>query len=213
MYVAYMVRAIVALAASLAMGCTLSRPPIVKQTFLLDVERARPLPASRPIHAVTLRIEPFAACASCQGEDSVYPMGNDGNEAVFFTRLFVSPRAMIAECTARWLDRAALFRAVVPSDLSLRAELNLDGVLNEMYGDLRNPAAPTAVLAVEFYLSQRTPSGDRIVYHRSLTQRVAIADGSPASVVRGLSAALSTILESLEHDLRALRLPPAAAGD
>jgi len=83
----------------------------------------------------------------------------------------------------------------------------LDGFVSELYGDVRNPAAPVAVITVAFYLSPTNVVAPGVIWSQEYRQRVAASSASPEAMAKAWNAALSTILADLARDLAAAELP------
>lgn len=178
-------------------GCTLSRPPVVKQTYLLDAERtgapATPLP-------VSVRVGAFSVAPPFEGKGLVYRLDDSRYESDFYHEFFVSPRAMAADRTARWLRRSGLFRNVLAGSVSGDTDYLLEGQVSELYADFRDRAKPAAVVSVQFYLSRVGGSGN-IVLSVNLSRRVPLADNSSQAVARAMGAAFAGVLSDLETRL------------
>ena len=115
---------------------------------------------------------------------------------------------MISERVTERLAQARPFDAVVGSGTGLQAPYRLQGLVTELYGDLRDRGRPAAVLAIQFYLVRTEPGPERVVADLALRHRVDLPDASPGTLVRGLSTALDQVLVELDRRLRALE-PPA----
>jgi hypothetical protein len=83
----------------------------------------------------------------------------------------------------------------------------MEGLVNAMYGDLRNSAEPSAVFSMQVFITQTSTPEHRIVFEHSYARTVRIPDASAESVVKGLGLAFQQCLAELETDLRALELP------
>jgi hypothetical protein len=84
----------------------------------------------------------------------------------------------------------------------------MEGLVNAMYGDLRDSVEPGAVFSLQVFVTQAGTSGQRFVLEGAYSHAVRIADRSPESVAKGLSLAFQQCLADLETDLRGLDLKP-----
>jgi cholesterol transport system auxiliary component len=196
--------AALALATALG-GCSLTRPAPVKNTFLLDPRL--PPPAAAP-KAVTLRIGTINVAAPYRDRAFVYRTGELQFETDFYYEFLVAPGAMIAQATARALDRANIATRVVPSGTAPEeGDFVLEAFVSDLYADARQkPAA--AVVGITFYLTKTTfPSS--VVWSRAYAERVALPQSAPDALASAWNEALSRILESLARDLAAAGLSPA----
>jgi ABC-type uncharacterized transport system auxiliary subunit len=71
---------------------------------------------------------------------------------------------------------------------------------------MRPDSAAAAVFSMQVFMTSATSR--TVIFDRSYSETVYLADRSPASVVKALSQAFTQSLASLERDLRALQLKP-----
>jgi cholesterol transport system auxiliary component len=196
---------ILALAAALlAAGCTVTRPAIVKQTYLL--EPALPMPVAKT-HAGTLRIGTVNVSAPFRGRSFVVRDSEFRYESDFYHEFFVPPGVMIADATARALARGKVFSVVTRPGVVVDADWILDGFVGTVHADARDAAAPAAVLQMTFYLSRDDGGASAPVWSRAYFKRVAFAGSATDAYVAALDGALSEILAELTRDLAAAELP------
>jgi cholesterol transport system auxiliary component len=195
----------VALAAALA-SCALSRPSLVKRTFLLDP----PLPpaVSAAAKPVSIRIGVVNVAAPFRSRQFVFRESDLKFESDFYDEFFVAPAIMFSDATAKALIASNAFRRVVPfGATSDDGDYTLDGFVSELYADTRDAAAPAAVITVTYYLTPANAIGANVVWSREYRQRVKVSGAGPEAVARGWNAALSAILADLARDLAAAELP------
>jgi ABC-type uncharacterized transport system, auxiliary component len=178
-------------------GCTLNRPPVVKQTYLLEAERPDSSAQTLP---VSVRVGAFSVAPPFEGKGLVYRLDDSRYESDFYHEFFVSPRAMAADRTTRWLRQSGLFRDVLAVGVSGDADYLLEGHVSELYLDFRDRAKPVAVVSAQFYLSRDGGSGG-IALSASLDRRAPLADNSPQAAARALGAAFAGVLADLEARL------------
>ena len=92
------------------------------------------------------------------------------------------------------------FKFVVGPASPLTPNYVLEGSINALYGDFRNPAAPAAVLEIEFFLHNENPENQGIALHKRYMQSVALKERSPEALVRGWSEALQAIVAMFVND-------------
>jgi len=207
---AVMVIAFAALALVLA-ACTLTRPAVVKRTFLLDPPLPAPVASSKPL---TLRVSPFNVAAPYRDRAFVYRTAELSFESDFYDEFFVSPGAMIAEATLRALSQSRVFARVVPgSTAAEEGDLVLDAFITDLYGDTRGAKAE-AEIGISFYVS-RTGFPTAVVWSRDYRRRVPLAANTPDALAQAWNVALGQILADLTRDLGAATFnaaPPGASG-
>jgi cholesterol transport system auxiliary component len=185
-------------------GLDLRRPALVKNYFLLETA-AQPS-TDPPVYPFSLKVTNFDVAPPYQERGVVYRLDEQRYDADFYNQFFVSPRSMITTQTAQWLGQRHIFAAVLTPASTLDASYNLEGLVNQLYADLRPGTQPAAVFTMQVFL---TRSIDRaIVLDRTYSHTVYIPNQSAASVVKGLSQGLEQCLGELERDLRALELKP-----
>jgi uncharacterized lipoprotein YmbA len=199
-------RAVLAAACLLATACgTLSRPPLVKETYLITA--ARPVETSASARPGVLRIGLFNVAQPYAGKPMVYRFDELRYEADVYHEHFVAPRDIVTQRVFEWMQNARVFEASLLVGAGPQAEgPSLTGLVTELYGDLRDPQHPAAVLAVQFYLSRETGRGNEVLFAQQLRESVQLEDPSAASLARGWSQALTTILAEFEKQLRAAPL-------
>ena len=195
------------LVAMLLGACTISRPYAVKRTFLLEPT----LPAAAPAASVkpaSLRVGVVNVAAPFRGKTFVYRESDLRYEADFYDEFFIAPTALLSAATANSIAAAKVFRRVVPfGAVADDSDYVLDGFVSELYGDIRNPATPTAVLTITFYLSPLSVPGPAVIWSHEYQQRVPIVGTGPEALAKAWNTALSAILADLARDLAAVELP------
>jgi cholesterol transport system auxiliary component len=190
----------------IASGCGLglNRPAPVKNYFLLE-PAAQPSTAA-PAYPFALKVTNFEVAPPYQERALVYRLGEQRYDSDFYNQFFVQPRSMITTQAVQWLAQRQIFTAVLAPVSSLDASYVLEGLVNQLYADLRPGMQPAAVFTMQIFL---THTLDRnIVLDRTYSHTVYIPNHSPASVTKGLSEGFEQCLAELERDLRGLELKP-----
>ena len=195
--------AMIAAAAAIA-ACSLTRPSVTKQTFLLE---PTPPPMASVQKLTSLRVGLVNVAAPYRSKAFVYRQSELKFETDFYSEFFISPAAMLSEATARALSTANVFRRTVPSSAADPADYALEGFASEFYADLRDPAKPTAAIAITYYLSPSNALTPTVIWTKEYRQRAPAAAATSEAVARAWNAALSAILADLARDLAATELP------
>jgi len=190
----------------IASGCSfgLNRPAPVKNYFLLEPV-AQPSTAT-PAYPFALKVTNFEVAPPYQERALVYRLGEQRYDSDFYNQFFVAPRSMITTQAVQWPGQRQIFTAVLAPVSSLDANYTLEGLVNQLYADVRPGLQPAAVFTMQIFVTRTL---DRtIVLDRTYSHTVYIADKSPASVTKGLSDGFEQCLAELERDLRGLELKP-----
>ena len=194
----------VALAASIA-SCSLTRPTPVKQMFLL--EPPAPASAVTPQSPLAARIGTVTVAAPYRDRAFVVREADLRFETDFYHEYVVAPAPMIAEAIASALAQAGVFAKVIPPGAPPEAELTIDAFVGSLHADNRDAKAPTAELAITFYVS-RTDRALAPMWSKSYVKRKPMASVSAEQYVAVQSASLGEILAELSRDLAAQRFAP-----
>lgn len=184
-------------------GCSLKQASPVKQSFLL--EAARTGPARTGASDTILRVRDVRVAPAFEGRGFVYRTSEFGYTSDFYREFFIAPRAQFSEQTRRWLSASGLFRLVIDPASKMDATQTIEGNLSELYGDFRDAAAPKAVLAVEFFLSNDQSAASTVFFHKAYRREVPLENRAPESLAKGWGKALEQILTALEQDLAQIR--------
>jgi hypothetical protein len=130
----------------------------------------------------------------------VYRLGDQRYDKDFYNAYITTPSNMFANATRQWLDQSGIFRLTVAQGTSFFPFYTLQATIDELYGDYR--AKPEAVVSVQFFLTVTNPNiPTPLITAKRYTQRVALANNLPQTLVLGQQQALAEILQQLEADL------------
>jgi len=191
-------------AAVLVAGCGLTRPALVKQTYLLDPVLPAPVAT---MQAGTLRMGSVNVAAPFRGRSFVVRDSEFAFASDFYHEFFVAPGVMIADATAQALVRGKVFTVVTRPGVVVDADWILDGFVGALQADARDAVRPAAVLEITYFLSRDDGGASAPVWSRGYAKRVPFAASSTDAYVAALNAALSEILAELARDLAAVQLP------
>lgn len=199
-------RALVAALVTALVGCGLSRPATVKQTFLLQAT-----PAAQPVAATprpaALKMGAIAVAAPFRGKALVYRQSDLQYEADFYNEFFIGPEPMLTELTGAWLGSAGVFRDVLPQSASAEGDYLLEGFVSALYGDYRETAQPAAVVTAKFFLSDSRSLDNVPMWQIELTQRVALSGKGADALAAAMSRAWTGVLADLGRELATVKLP------
>ena len=135
--------------------------------------RARACPGKSPnstsdriLSVASLRISPRYADRSF-----VYRTSTAAYEADFYNQFLIAPDSMISEELRKGLAASELFKYVVGPSNSLQPNYVLEGSINALYGDFRDPSRPAAVLEIEFFLYNQDAGAPASAYKSAMKNR------------------------------------------
>lgn len=191
----------IALAGLLA-GCSLTRPPVERATYVLAPARAgSPAAQAKP---VAIRVKVFRAVAPYDGREFLYRRADGQLVADFYNGFAAGPGELVTTATIEWLKASGLFRSVLEPGISVDAPYTLEGSVLALYADLADVKRPAAVLDVQVYMVRTLSAGRELALDRRLAERVDAVDASPAAFARACDEALARVLARLERELAAL---------
>lgn len=183
-------------------GC-LQRRAVVKDTFLLDARRGNGS-VQKPSGG-TLAVQPFSIAAAFADKGIVSRTGNNQYESDFYSEYFISPAPMFTEQTRRWLSESGLFAQVLSPVSSVEATHLLEGHIQQVLMDNRDPAAPLAVLEIQFFLLQKQSRTRTIEFHKTYQSTQPMKSASFQDYIAVQNEGLRNILSELESDLASHR--------
>jgi cholesterol transport system auxiliary component len=190
--------ALLAVIAFTLLACAPSRPPIDAANWLVAPERTgTPRKMQSPLW---LKMGTFSVATPFDTKSLVYRVGDQRYEKDFYNAYIASPSNMFANASRQWLDQSGIFRITVAQGTSFFPFYTLQATIDELYGDYREK--PEAVVSVQFFLTVTNPNlTNPLITAKRYTQRVALADNLPQTLVLGQQRALAEILQQLEADL------------
>ena len=141
---------IVVLSALLFSAGCMNRKAVVKDTFLLDIQRQDV--SERSASERILAVQPFSIAPAFQGKGFVYRTDENQYESDFYNEYFVSPAAMLTNQTRNWLSESGTFAQILSPVSSVEPTHILEGHIKQIAADARDKANPQAVLEISFFL-------------------------------------------------------------
>jgi uncharacterized lipoprotein YmbA len=187
-------------------GCSFTRPPPIKQTYLLDP--ALPARIDKPREGA-LRVGIVNVAGPFRDRNFVLRVSDLRYESDFYHEFVTPPAPMIAEATSRVLSRSRVFAHVAAPGTPAQADYVLDGFVSGLYADHRERGTCKAVIVVTYYLSQADTGSGVPFWSKDYRRDTPCRDESTDAYVEALNAGLSEILAKLASDLAAVELPAA----
>jgi hypothetical protein len=180
------------------LACAPTRPSIEAANWLVAPERTgAPRMMQSPLW---LKMGSFSVTTPFDTKSLVYRLGDQQYEKDFYNAYIATPSSMFSNATRQWLDQSGIFRLTVAQGTSFFPFYTLQATIDELYGDYR--LKPEAVVSVQFFLTVTNPNiPTPLITAKRYTQRVALANNQPQTLVLGQQRALTEILQQLEADL------------
>jgi cholesterol transport system auxiliary component len=181
-------------------GCvSVKQPPPDKRYYALTL--AHPNPLTPDPTGPTVRVRPFRVSPLYQDRSLVYRNSDLNFASDFYNEFLINPAPMFSAVTVQWLSATGIFNMVMDSAGRILPDYVLEGAVNSLYGDYRNPAQPSAVLEIQLYLIQAKKPDTPIILHKHDTRRIPLPDFTAESLVKGYNEAFRQILLEFEQDL------------
>jgi uncharacterized lipoprotein YmbA len=189
---------LLAVTAFTLLACAPTRPPIETANWLVAPERSgNPRTMQSPLW---LKMGTFTVVTPFDTKSLVYRVGDQQYEKDFYNTYIAAPSSMFSNASRQWLDQSGIFRITVAQGTSFFPYYTLQASIDEFYGDYR--AKPEAVVSVQFFLTVTNPDlPTPLITAKRYTQRIALANNLPQTLVLGQQRALAEILQQLEGDL------------
>ena len=190
-----------AVALVLVPGCSLKKAYPAKSTFALEAIRGEA--TARASSTALLRVRPFTAVAPFDERVFRSRIDDVRFETDFYNEFVSTPRTLIGDQTRLWLQSAGLFGAVLEPASRAEPTYSLEGSVTALFADLRDAAAPKAVMELRLLLMKDSSTSPEIVLDKTYRQVVPLENRQPAKIAAGWSKGLAQILTALEQDLAA----------
>lgn len=189
--------AAIALSTAVLTGCGLSQSNPDQTAWLVIPERTG-APHAKPVN-LQLKMGAFSANTPFDGKSLVYRLSDNRYEKDFYNVYLIYPRDMLSNATRQWLVKSNAFSEVIEQSSVFFPMYQLQGVIDEFYGDYRG--TPEAVVSVQFYASASFTAEKPIFSSPRISKRVVLKDKSPQALVEGQQQALAEVLAELENRL------------
>ena len=183
------------------LACAPTRPPIDTANWLVAPERTGP--PRKMQSPLWLKMGAFSVATPFDAKSLVYRVSDQRYEKDFYNAYIATPSSMFSNASRQWLDQSGIFRITVAQGTSFFPFYTLQATIDELYGDYRGK--PEAVVSVQFFLTVTNPNlPTPLITAKRYTQRVALTNNLPQTLVLGQQRALADILQQLEADLFAV---------
>ena len=175
------------------------------------LEAAPPSPAGARVGA-TVAVGRVRPTPRTSGQRFVYRTGEHSYEADFYHEFLTAPSAQVGDVLRRAVEGSGLFAGVVDAGSPVESDWTIEGVLDEIHGDLRGERW-RAVLELELYLLDESRAQPAVRLHRRYRREVEVPEPSAAALAEGWSRALGEALAAWLGEVEADLAAPARAAE
>jgi len=183
----------------LVTGClSLSREYPEKRYYALEARREG---EARSPHPGTLRVRALRFARGFEERMLVFATGEHRFESDFYHEFFFPVHEMISGALTGWLEQTGVFEEVVTTGSLAEADFVLEGAVRRVYGDLREPGAPAAVVSLHVLLLENDAVAPRILLNREYEMRARATAREPGAIVAAMNDALHEAFSEIERDV------------
>jgi cholesterol transport system auxiliary component len=189
-------------------GCGIAFSAKYPDRTFHDIDVTRPGPRGGIVEGTALKVRRFRVSPRYEGVELVTRKSDLQYESDFYNAFFVPPASMLAEEVREWMERSGPFEHVLDFSSHVDATHVLEASVASLYADAVDPAAPKAVIEIQFFVIDDRQVPPAIAFRKDYRKEAALKEATADAVVRGWSAGLAQILAEFEGDLRELKLKP-----
>lgn len=188
------------LTAVLLGGC-LSRPSLVKETFAFATPAASQNASSE---GPVLGIRQIFIAPQFDNQSFTYRTGEFSYERDPYAGFLVTPEESLVEPIRAYFRNSGLFRAVTEPDSGLKADIELEISVPQLYGDFPDHTHPEAVLEMRFMATASTNGAPAMLLQKDYIERIPLHARTAAALMTGWNEALQQITAHAATDLKAV---------
>ncbi|MGO8767152.1 MAG: hypothetical protein ACLQSR_18705 [Limisphaerales bacterium] len=181
-------------------GCV-SRPALNDQTFAFStpaLPATNSIPNGRVLEIRTLRIAP-----PFDGRPLIYRTGEFSYERDPYAGFLGLPAEGLAGPVSEMLRRDGGFSEVVRPGSDVRPDTLVEITIFQLYGDIRKPRSPFAVMEMQLTFMDATNGlPGNVILQRNYSRRIPLSLTTPAALMEGWNEALIGILAESASDFR-----------
>lgn len=188
------------LTAVLLGGC-LSRPSLVKETFAFATPAATQNTSGE---GPVLDIRQIFIAPQFDNQSFTYRTGEFSYERDPYAGFLVAPEESLAEPIRAYFRNSGLFRVVAEPDSHLKADIEMEISVPQLYGDFHDRTHPIAVLEMHFMATTSTNGSPNVLLQKDYTEKIPLHARTAAALMAGWNEALQRITAHAATDLKAV---------
>lgn len=172
-----------------------------KRQYVLDAKRT--YPSVEKTIADTIFVNRFTINPVFGGKPFVYQISDFEYESDYYNEFFTLPAVIITERVSKWLSESGLFKRVSESTAyAVTPDYVMEGNINSLYCDFRDPSLPIAVMEIHFFLSENKSQNEPvIVFSKNYKFSFNFKNGVYVNLIKAFDSCLTEILTKMEKDL------------
>lgn len=189
------------LSVAFALGGCLSRPSMKTKTFAFS--SPLPLATNNVSDKPVLGVRALQIAPPFDGRSLVYRTGDFSYERDPYAEFLSSPAQELIASISGILSGDGCFGAVVGMGSEARPDTLVEIDISELYGDIRRPGSPSAVLAMQvIFVKARNGLPGEVIMQRSYSRRIPVKSATAAAFMKGWNEALVEIFAEVASDFR-----------
>lgn len=192
---------VVLLAFALTLSGCLSRAPMHVQTFAFGVPEMAVTNA--PVGGRVLRIKSLQVDPLFNGRSLVYRTGEFSYSRDPYAGFLGSPSEVLLAPIAELLRNDGCFSAVVNAGSAVKPDTLVEINVSQLYGDIRKPGNPSAVLAMQItFLDATNGMPGKAIFQKNYSQTVPMKSATPDALMEAWNQALKEIFDEMASNFR-----------
>jgi cholesterol transport system auxiliary component len=192
-YLYFVMMAVVVLLA----GC---QSTMNKNQYALDISPPQAVNVSSSSNAI-IEVRPFTIDSKFSGRQMVYRIDEFRYAPDYYNEFLVPPAVMITEATRNWLADTGTFGHVAEPGSGIMPTCTFSGSIIECYADIRDKAAPAAVLELRMFLTKQDKGIETLVWSHTYQMREPMKNIQAPFFAATMSRCVQNVLQKLQIDL------------
>lgn len=181
-------------------GC-LSRPSLNKQTFAFSAPTL--LSTNGAARDQVLGIKSLQIAPPFDGRSFVYRTGENSYQRDPYAGFLGRPAEQLVAPVGEMLRENGCFGDVIDAGSMIQPDALVEITVTQLYGDIRKPTAPFAVLVMQVTFVEATNGlAGREILQRKYSRRIPMTSTAPAALIAGWNQALVGTLVEVASDFR-----------
>jgi cholesterol transport system auxiliary component len=189
------------LSAMFVLGGCLVRPSMKTQTFAFSAPLL--VTTNSVPHGRVLGIRSLQVAPPFDERSLVYRTGDYSYEPDPYAQFLSPPSQELAATVSGILSADGYFAAVDGMGSAVTPDVLVEINISQLYGDIRKPGSPYAVLAMQvIFVKAKNGLPGRVILERCYSRRLPVKSATPGAFMEGWNQALVEIFAEVASDFR-----------